>query len=93
MSKVVARFKFFNVVEVESLGSTRKFELVSGRSGKALAEVSWYGPWRQYCFFPAPNTVWSDSCLESAKSFLKRIKAEYWAAREEAKAATGEVSQ
>lgn len=37
--------------------------VLSVRSGAKLAEIKWYGPWRQYAFFPEPATIWNPDCL------------------------------
>jgi len=43
-------------------------------SGTEMGQVRWYGPWRQYCFFPVPNTVYSEGCLSDITDFLEQLK-------------------
>jgi hypothetical protein len=38
--------------------------LVRSRStGHELGQIRWFGQWRQYCFWPAPETIFNDGCL------------------------------
>lgn len=33
--------------------------------------VKWYGPWRKYCFFPTPETVYEWVCLRDIARFCE----------------------
>lgn len=35
-----------------------------------IGTVKWYGPWRKYCFFPAPDSVFEQDCLGHIASFI-----------------------
>lgn len=50
-------------------------------SGDMLGDIKWYGAWRQYCFFPAGNTIFHKGCLEA----INRKIASLMAARRTAK--------
>ena len=52
-------------------GKTGRWSVLSRRSGDVLAVVKWYGPWRQYCFFPAAGTIWNKGCLADVQSFIE----------------------
>ena len=49
---------------------------IIGDLGVLLGEIKWHGAWRQFCFFPTNDTLWSDGCLADVRSFLKRLRAE-----------------
>lgn len=51
------------------------------RPGLVLGQVRWYGPWRQYCFWPARETVFNRECLESIESFIGKLMEERRAMR------------
>jgi hypothetical protein len=36
--------------------------LAKGREA-TLGEIRWYGPWRKYALFPAPQRVFESTCL------------------------------
>ena len=38
-----------------------------------LGVVKWYGPWRQYCFFPEPDTVFNVTCHEDINDFMSQL--------------------
>jgi hypothetical protein len=37
-----------------------------------IGGVRWYAPWRKYCFFPQPNTVYEQLCLREIADFCER---------------------
>lgn len=43
---------------------TAIWRVVSRRRGDVLGIVQWFGRWRQYSFFPEPNTVFNQGCLK-----------------------------
>ena len=46
------------------------------RSGAALGAVRWYGPWRQHCFFPNGESLYSVGCLQALERFLAEANRE-----------------
>lgn len=83
--KPVAEFKFFRIFEMtqDPKRKTKSYSVESASTGIRLAVVEWYGPWRQFCFFPArfAETVWSKGCLEDINTFFDRLKEERAAKR------------
>ncbi len=65
MSKCI---EFF---EIGNPGKTKIWDILSKRSGYILGKIKWYGPWRQYCFFPAAETVFNKTCMEDIIKFIK----------------------
>ncbi len=55
---------------------TRVYEVGSLSSDTCLGVIKWHGAWRQYCFFPAAETLWSRGCLADVIDFLERLKTE-----------------
>lgn len=49
---------------------TDTWEVKSKRSGSVLGEIHWYGPWRQYCFYPSMQTIFNSGCLFDLQKFL-----------------------
>jgi len=41
------------------------------KQGDMIGTVSWYPPWRQYCFEPESGTVWAASYLRDVEAFIK----------------------
>ena len=71
----VFSYKFFTVEAVAMVTGrkTRDYHIVS-RDRSRLGTIKWYGPWRQFCFFPASDTVWSDGCLRDVQDAMRRLK-------------------
>jgi hypothetical protein len=55
---------------------TVDYRVVNKSSGAPIGMINWYGPWRQYTFFPLGSTVWSAGCLAGIQDFLNRLAAE-----------------
>lgn len=41
-----------------------------------LGYIRWYSPWRQFCFYPAPRTIWNPACLDEVTAFIRTKMAE-----------------
>lgn len=60
---------------------TKTFLIRNKDNDFVLGIIKWYGPFRQYSFFPEPNTVFEKTCLGDITKFIialmeerKRIK-------------------
>jgi len=38
-----------------------------------LAWIRWYGPWKQWCFFPCEGTMWSLDCLGDVQKCIEEL--------------------
>ena len=72
MSDIEKETKYLEFVFREQLEKTKIYEVISKASGNSLGAIKWYGPWRQYCFFPYELTIWNDACLKDIQDFLLR---------------------
>jgi len=54
-------------------GKTRRFIVENRRRDEILGYIRWYGPWRQYTFYPEPLTVWSAGCLAEVQKYISGI--------------------
>lgn len=70
----MAESKYLFFVVGEPKPKTEVWQLVSKSQDALLGELKWYAPWRQYCFFPAPGTVWSPGCLKDVLAFIDGMK-------------------
>lgn len=70
------QYKYFEIIELPK-SRTRKtpiYAVVNKSGGYEIGRIRWYGSWRQYCFFPAENTVWNDGCLQDILGFLAEMR-------------------
>ena len=70
-------YRFFRVDEQERRPGrrTREYRVVNVRSGDVIGAIRWYAPWRQFCFFPTADTVWSAGCLADLQDALRKADA------------------
>jgi hypothetical protein len=52
---------------------TRVVEVRSKRSGDLLGTIKWFGRWRQYTFWPEPETIFNAECLTDVETALGRL--------------------
>lgn len=63
----------FNEVGVSKSGLTKLWEVINKENGTLLGKVGWYGPWRQYAFFPDGDLdlVFERNCLRGIANFCE----------------------
>ena len=49
------------------------YECRSIKTTESLGVVRWYGPWRQYCFFPGKDTIFNVGCMSDVIDFIKQL--------------------
>jgi len=67
--------KYIRFVEMEQTPAraTKVLMVVSIHHNDALGEIRWHGPWRQYCFFPDLDTVWSRGCMQEVQDKIQEL--------------------
>lgn len=55
---------------------TTKYWVENKDNGVILGTIEWYGPFRQYSFFPEPNMVFEKTCLQDITDFIKQLEIE-----------------
>ena len=50
---------------------TCKFYVINRKSENVIGEIKWYGPWRQYCFFPVIGSVFNPDCMDFICEFIR----------------------
>lgn len=58
-------------------GKTRTWNVDHKDSGDNLGCISWYAPWRRYCFYPNDDRLFDASCLMDIGLFLTQRMAEH----------------
>ena len=56
---------------------TAEYEIRSKHDLSILGIVKWYPSWRQYCFFPELNCVWSKDCLYDLQALIFEFNIEH----------------
>ena len=72
-------YEYILIVEREDVDPKKKTQEFSVRNKKSfdiLGHIKWYSSWRQYCFIPCGDTVFSGGCLSDIINFLSLLKEE-----------------
>jgi hypothetical protein len=74
---VESKYLIFEDNHLMSKGKKTKVILVISKSKDwVLGEIRWYGSWRQYAFFPYPETIWNTECMKDVQECIARLMAE-----------------
>jgi len=57
----------------ENPGKTTNWNCCNKKFGTPLGEVKWHSTWRQYCYFPLVQAVYSAGCLNDIADFLNQL--------------------
>jgi hypothetical protein len=68
------KYKHIEFELVENKPKTGIWLYLSRSHGGALGAVKWYSPWRQYCFFPEPCSLFNVGCMEDINHFIGQLK-------------------
>ena len=52
---------------------TNVYDVLSKEGNVPLGIIQWYAPWRQYCFYPEDETVFSIGCLQQIRLFIGKM--------------------
>jgi len=52
---------------------TKVYGVHSNSNEDLLGIIKWYAHWRQYCFFPTEETIFSKGCMEDVNKFIENL--------------------
>ena len=67
------KFKYIQFVKVADKPKTSVWSCRNVNGNYEIGVVKWNPGWRQYCFFPAPGTVFSKGCMQDICEFINRL--------------------
>ncbi len=56
---------------------THDYLVTEKETGNLLGSISWHGPWRRYCFFPACGVVFDAGCLCQIEDWILELMTIY----------------
>ena len=68
------QYKFIYFIKVEDKPKTSVWDCISDSDW--LGQVKWYAPWRQYCFYPVPETIFNVGCFKDINDFIGQLEEE-----------------
>jgi hypothetical protein len=66
-------YQYINFKLIEQKPKTGVYQCRNNKSGVELGLIKWYPAWRQYCYFPTCQAVYSKGCLDDINDFIKEI--------------------
>lgn len=67
----------FDPIGRSTSDKTSVWNVVAREGGNKLGEVSWFGRWRKYCFFPEAGTVFEKDCLRDVANWCESATREH----------------
>lgn len=67
-------YKYIHFERIPSMTKTSKWICLNNKSMVPLGIVKWLPAWRQYCFFPEADLVFSVGCLKDICEFIGELK-------------------
>jgi len=68
--------KYLKFVVVEHKPKTLVVAVVNITHDEEIGVIKWFSRWRQYCFFPHPNTIWNKNCLDDINDVITSLTPE-----------------
>lgn len=75
--RLVGKYMKAEIMPPEKNRKTRSYCVREIGTGLLLGKISWYGPWRGYCFFPNHGTVFDGGCLRQIDEWLSDLTNAY----------------
>ena len=72
MNKLKTEYKYIKFEKIADKPKTSVYICLS-KKNITLGYVRWNPSWRQYCFFPLGNTLFSKGCLEDINDFITNL--------------------
>ena len=67
-------YKYIHFVKIVDKPKTSVWSCRNNATRGVLGEVRWYPGWRQYCYFPTTQAVYSAGCLADIQDFIIALK-------------------
>lgn len=80
MSEVECRYIRFGLAK-EQNPKTKIYDVIALEDQISLGQIKWYAHWRQYAFYPEPETVFEKTCLKDITNFVLRLNREHYLER------------
>ena len=67
--------KYLEFDRIGWTGKTDVWDVLSKSDGFVLGQIKWFGRWRQYCFYPSPDTIFNPECMNDISNLIKELMA------------------
>ncbi len=69
-------YQYIHFEKIEDKPKTSVWSCRNNNSNVELGKICWNGSWRQYCYYPTVQAVYSVGCLHDIGDFINTLKAE-----------------
>jgi hypothetical protein len=70
-------YRYIRFVKIADKPKTSVWSCRNIRSNAELGLVRWHPAWRQYCYFPTAQAVYSAGCLVDINDFMLTLGADH----------------
>jgi len=67
------KYEYISFEQVSDTGKTTIWQCRNNNLGNHLGIIKWYGPWRQYCYFPTNQGIYSRGCMDDINGFMNQL--------------------
>lgn len=67
-------YKYITMIKTEDKPKTSVFDVYTKNGDVVLGEIKWFPNWRQYCFFPEDDCVFSKGCMNDINNFIEQLQ-------------------
>lgn len=78
-NQVETEVKWMIFRDIPTDKKTRRVEVISKRHESLLGMIKWYGPWRQYSFFPEDGCIFNKECMYHICNQVERMQKDHFA--------------
>ena len=71
--EILKETKYLSFIVKEHKPKTKVVAVVNKTHKQEIGVIRWYGAWRQYCFYPHPNTIWNTACLNDVNNMITKL--------------------
>ena len=69
-------YEYVSFELTERKSKTGVWDCKNIKHNESLGYIKWHPAWRQYCYFPTVQAVYSKGCLEDISDFIKLVDKE-----------------
>lgn len=73
MIEIIKETQYLVFEEQPTKNKTKVIHVINRTHKDVIGVIKWYGSWRQYCFFPAYDTVWNTGCLNDVLDVINTL--------------------
>ena len=74
---IFMKCEYFIVVKTIQENRKTPIYFLVNNNEDCIGTIKWHGAWRKFCFFPEPDTLWDNKCLNDVQKVINNVTAIY----------------